>query len=270
MAYQFKKSEKAVGAFIIIGLAIVVCAGVFLARKGIWSKKKYTYYTYYDSAEAIEADIKVLYKGLEIGKVSDISFRKRSDRFRVGFYVYADYISLIKTNSVAQLHEAMLGTGTITITKGTTNAKRLYPGGVLLSSDDEEGRSVIKEQFGVVLPPKRLDKITFYLYKLVDILSEDDGPVMALLGETKDILTRVDILMADATSSEGSISALLKDDQNFYNRINNIMLSLDETMKNMAIVSRNLKGVRLLGGGKKAPPDDSSTIDKNVKYDEYR
>lgn len=274
MAYDFKTSEKIVGVFVILCLSALVFIGVYMFKNKKSVILRYYYWSYYDHARGLGPNMKVLYKGMEIGQTTGYRWVPSKDRFLLQFYVYRKYVRFMRTDTVAELSESIIGNGNLLILKGSeTNS--IITSSRIWSSDDEEGKSIISVKEARLLPPQRIDQIVVSINDLIDGLkAKDDGLVPTL---TKLLNTINEIAEMAKTPEEKNeigkmmlnISGLLAKLNN-EKRIKNIMISIEGTLHELEQVARNLKSSKLLGGGKKKYIDRGSTIDKTDSYNEYR
>ena len=289
MAYQFKPFEKTVGSFVIASIATLVLLGLFLARKQglFFGPKQSEYYAWFNKGDSLGDKMNVIYNGFVIGNTLGKELMP-DDRVRIKFTIKPDYTNRVKTDSVAWLNEGLLpGSTVIRITKGRTSSSPVANGATLWSSDDPEGRAIAKEINGRIYPPAWMDRLVTVIMDLVDMLGRDDGPVMSLLAtvnklmkmepnsplggivsQVHGLMGTVGEIMAKVKDPDTSIGALLGDNKVFYNRLNAIMRSTDDTMKSTSILVRNLSQMGLLGGGS-GKEEKPMTAEKNDRFDAY-
>ena len=238
MAYQFKTSEKAVGAFIITALACLVLVLVYLARNQFTSRQRNNYHVFFNNADNLDRDIKILYRGYEIGRTTRVSWEKESDRFRVDFYVLKNFETVIRRNTVLEFADSLMGGGNMLINRGS-DTENTVTEGRLYSSDDPEGKKILAAMTGKALPPKAIDKTIVLINDLIKsldglilMLNDNDSQVGMLLKSLPELMKTLEGLMEQAGGEM---------------RISKIMKSLNETMDNFVIISEKLKDHKLLG-----------------------
>jgi len=286
MAYAFKPYEKAVGSFVIIGIATLLLAGVFLAKKaGVLFTSRTSYFCYFNKADSLSSKMTVYYNGYEIGKCTSAELQD-DDRVLVKFVVDKSYTNRVRMDSVANLMKGIVGGASIVITKGRETSPFLPPNSRMFSSDEPDGVRLVKEIHGrAALPPAYLDQIVAVL---LDLLTAD-GPVMRLVAAVtdlmhmnfpsnssvgqimvavKEIMQNVSVLMGQVKNNDGSVAALLSDQKVLYNRMMNIMRSADETLNHSSVLMRNLATMPLLNGTKERDTK-GVTIGKQDKVDAY-
>ena len=274
MAYQFKTAEKAVGSFVIFGIAAVILSTAFYLKNKIGSVKKNYYSSFYKTADAMSDDMEVFYKGIKIGKVSSIKLLK-NDKIKLTYYVFRNYANRIKKDSVAVFQEAVIGSGIISITPGYNSSPTLPNKSVVFSQDDPQGAKIINDRFGYYLPPKRLDKMTYYLKKFSTLISDDNGPLMGLLNEVKGLIA----MLKNPGSSTGKILETLSDttkkfdkimgkisDEGSTDKIDETLLNVQGMTREIELLIRQIRSNPLLGGKNKKYVPPGKTIDKNEKY----
>jgi len=248
MAYVFKPFEKAVGAFITIGLGVLILAGVILYRKSGAALARHSYYAVYDRGDSMKKDMDIYYNGFVIGKSTRISLLD-DDRIQVSFYVERAYTNRLRTDSVAFLHQGLMG-NSISILKGSSTSLFAETGSRLWSSDDAEGRTILADLHKKIYAPDRIDNIVVSLETLlnaIDAIAKEDGMLMNLITTANQILYQID-------SNEGSIGAILGDEKQLFNSLNSSLSNLDSLLFNLGKVSQKLddKGVLgIMGKGKK-------------------
>ncbi len=284
MAYAFKPFEKVVGSFVVITVATLVIVALVLARnKGLFTENTINYFTYYTKADAVAGGgMKILYNGFTIGKTVNVELMD-DDRVKVYFYIEKKFANRVRMDSVAHLNEGIIpGSTTITITRGRDSSE-LCTGGRLYSSDEEEGRRLVKEIHGRVFPPNGLDKTVLFLTDLIKFFTKEDGPIMKLLvllegilkqdpgspiGLVKDLLRDVNKIMSLSKDENTSVGALLSDKKVIYNRLISIMRTTEDVMQNSSVLTRNLSQMGLLGGTKDRDTR-GVTIEQNQRSDGY-
>lgn len=286
MAYAFKPYEKAVGSFVIIGIATLLLTAVFLAKySGVLFTSKTSYFCYFNKADSLSDKMKIYYNGYVIGSSSTPKLLE-DDRVLVKFSVDKEYTNRVRMDSVANLMKGIIGGASIVITKGRETSPFLPPNSRMFSSDEPDGVRLVKEIHGrAALPPAYLDQIVAVLLDLL----KDDGPVMKLVAavtdlmrmnfpsnssvgqimiSSKEIMQSISSLMGQVKNNEGSVGALLGDQKVLYNRMMNIMRSTDETMKRSSVLMRNLSTMPLLNGTKERDTK-GVTIGSQDKVDVY-
>lgn len=303
MAYQFKPYEKAVGSSVVIaGIILILTAIILLGDLDRGENKKIKYYTFYDKGDGIANSMPIYYNGVEVGKTTSKTLLS-SDRVRVEFFIRRKYTDRVRQDSVAFLNEGVLGSSLI-LTKGSDDAPTLSEGEMLWSSHDPEGKRIIREIHGIIVPPNPIDKLTFIVFQFIDLLADEDGPILSLLVDISDLLAiledpaasdsaTADLVVASkdlleilsdpeshdtATASAlmdvadllNKVNIIIGDEDTLNQRVETIMLSIDELLKNVNVLTQNLSESRMLGGGGgKNTSQEVRTIDNTEKANDY-
>jgi phospholipid/cholesterol/gamma-HCH transport system substrate-binding protein len=188
----------AVGGFVLV---LLVCAGLF----AIWVAKfsnQVVYVPYYTrlsgSVSQLRVDSTVLFGGIPIGRVTDVSIDpENSELARVDFVVRSG--TPIRTDSQATVEIQSLAGGVgLQISRGTTSAQRLAPGLEVPGGYSPLERLVsqaptllakltqIAENLNTMLSPQNRDALTETLSNLRDLsvsLKSHEGQIDTLLGD---------------------------------------------------------------------------------------
>jgi phospholipid/cholesterol/gamma-HCH transport system substrate-binding protein len=238
MAYKFKSFEKVVGAFVVIALLCLAATVVLIGRgKNFFEKKNY-YYTFFKSGEGLTVGMPVMYNGIKLGQVSTVKLNP-DNRIYLRFYIVAEYADKLKEDSVAQFLKPLLGQSAIKIVAGTSSSRQLENDSYIHSSDSETGQALIAQNHTVAEGPER---ILANVEEITWMLKDPEGPLWATLRQ-----------VAAVSSNARGITSNIEGNKD---RINNILLSLEESVDNLAVITKNLKHNKLLGG---RPQPDAET-----------
>ncbi|MBN8218110.1 MAG: MCE family protein [Spirochaetes bacterium] len=293
MAYQFKPFEKTVGTFVVLTVVVLLLATIYIARNRHGLFQTYgTYFCYYKDGNDVATGQKIIYNGIAIGKTTDLEFQS-DDRVKVTFKVKSEFTNRVKADSIAHLKPSIMGGASIVISKGSPTAGP-HPTGVMIwSSDDPEGRQLFKEVGGKVINPSTPDRIVDMLMALLDVFTKEDGPVLKPVGKLMAVITDLLDQKIDPRSEFGrmlvSIRKLLEDsssmlgsikggdmqmtdllmDKAMIGKLQGLLRSTDDLLKNTTVLTRNLSTMPLLNGANTRNPV-SATIDANERVDGYR
>ena len=247
MAYKFKSMEKVVGVFIVVAMISIFFMIIMIGRgKSFFVPKQY-YYTYYYNGDGITKGQKILYKGVEIGKVTDLNLND-DNRIYVRFFILKQYADRVKSDSVVRLVLSIMGGSTITITPGEVGGLVLPNNAYVISSDTDEGKRLL-EKMKKGSSGNPIDQVINNLAELTALLKSNDGPMVSVLDSIHDLITSLVPMGQDLKSITGNIDGNKE-------RINNIILSVQKSADNLVEVTANLKHNKLIGG---KPEKDSKT-----------
>lgn len=147
---SYTRQERLVGAFVLLAFAVML--GLLVVNNkttGIF-ERTVTYHAVLRSAEGLGRDTIVRISGLEVGRVSDISFTG-DNRIQVSFTVRERYRELIRADSKAAIGKlSVIGKSTIEITAGSPAAKVLPNDTVLVIAEPVSMEEMIAELTPVV------------------------------------------------------------------------------------------------------------------------
>ncbi len=187
MAYEFRKIEKTIGAFIVIAFLLFIGAIVFIAKGQKLIAKKNYYTTVCNTAAGLNPGTEIKYKGLIVGSVKKVYLDENND-IGVRFYILRENADRIKTNSVVRISSPLFGEKSIVITEGTTNASVAKNNSFLYSSHMEKGRELIALQKSQKAESE-LDAILINIELLTAQLADPRGSLQTLLKNLKKFTT---------------------------------------------------------------------------------
>jgi hypothetical protein len=293
MAYQFKPFEKTVGTFVVLTAVVLLLATIYIARNrhGLFQTWG-TYFAYYKDGNDVDKGQKVIYNGIAIGKTTELEFQS-DDRVKVTFQVKSEFTNRVKADSIAHLKPSIMGGASIVISKGSPTALAHATGAMIWSSDDPEGRQLFKEVGGKVIAPAMPDRILDVLMAMIDIFTDEEGPVLKPVGKLMAVITdlldqKIDPrsefgrmlvsirqileyssgLMGDLKSGDKQMTDLLMD-KAMIGKLQGLLRSTDDLLKNTTVLTRNLSTMPLLNGANSRNPN-TATIDANERMDGYR
>ncbi len=198
-----------VGLLAIIALVILGVLVYLLSGSAGFFKSKALLYTYMDSA-AMTKGSPVRLNGILIGQVKNVELTGTNEPGRivkVTMEVDSEYLSQIPVDSLTEMAAVnLLGAKYINISKGKS-AQTIAPGGELKTSVTIE---------------------------LTDWLKQGN----VLIGGMSDILTKVNVLLADIQSGKGSIGKFLVD-ETLYNKV----ISITDQVQKLAETLNSNRGL---------------------------
>ncbi len=278
MPFTFKGAQKAVSAFILIGIFLFV-AVLLLVGKGsdLFTIKDY-YITDFDDGYGMASGSPIKYKSINIGKIRDLKLTE-DDRIRVTVWFNEEYRYLIRQDSVLKIQSSIIGSSfLVLIPSPDSNTVQLLPGSLILSSDMEEGRKILDEL--ALKTPVKKDDINAMAQKILNNIDKLEPVINGTMNNLRTITAEARDILSNINSEDTSIGSIIKDKKGLSAKIDNMMGSLDSTLKslktaterpedmkaivillreNLVELKETLSTVKsFLGGGGK-------TIDKNIK-----
>src|SRR3989304_5672705 len=187
-------TEKKVGIFFIIALAILFVLLEFTAGKELFIKK-HAIKTYFGTASGLKVGDPVKLAGVQVGKVAGIGIAQ--DKVEVQMSVKRD--APVRADSLASIKMvSLLGANYLDISLGTPQSPLLPAGGVLKSEEPMD--------FATFLT--KADKIAEAFRGISDVFGEN----REALGSS---IRRFDSVLAKVEKGEGTLGKLLTDDSLF-------------------------------------------------------
>lgn len=240
MELKFSYMEKAVGAFVLLILVVLLAGMAMISQGKGWFRKHVPYYATFREGYNLEVGSKVKFLQTDIGEVRKVSLTD-DNRVRVDLRVLALYAGRIKTDSLVQAKvPPFLGSGHLAITPGSPQAQPLEPGSQITS---RESRSLadILEEADAEARLQRMGEIIDNLAKLSAALSDPQGPLMASLGSAQRMAQNLE-------QGKGTMGRLISDDE-FYRQIRKqtdqvgvILASVEEITRQTAELVPRLGG----------------------------
>ena len=120
--------EIKLGIFGILVIFAVVYGYRFLAGENVFGSSK-TYYIYVDDAKSLIRSSPIFYKGFQVGTVSDIAFIEKEGGTKVQVALRIDEPITIKTDAIAQIEGAIMGSTAIYLKMKDQSAAGILPHG---------------------------------------------------------------------------------------------------------------------------------------------
>lgn len=126
---KYLETELKVGAFITVGLALVLISILVLGSTESLLVRKNTYVTHYTNVEGLIPGAKVVMGGLQVGIVSDIQFDSAHRDIKVQMEVARTQADWIRKDSTVQIQtQGMLGDKYVEIARGSDDQPVLPEG----------------------------------------------------------------------------------------------------------------------------------------------
>ncbi|MGC8764465.1 MAG: MlaD family protein [Brevinematia bacterium] len=241
MPFTFRAMQKMVAAFVIIGLILFIVTIILLGRGSYIFKFKDTYYSILNDSYGFAAGNAVKYKGINIGKIKEVRLLD-DETVRVDFIILREYRKLIRENSVMKVQPTLLGGATfVLIHPPEKGYKILEPGSRVLSSDDKEGLAIL-EKYDATMQKK--DDLTATAKKILDNIDSLKPVINQTMYNVKDVTEELKIMVRnlkelsyEINSTNNTIGGIVKDRKALLGKVENILLSVDVTLKNIKDLS---------------------------------
>lgn len=220
MKFRIKYADQVVGVFILLALALVAAALLFIAINQRWFVHNATFKSVFTSANSISVGTAISLRGFEIGKISKLSLND-SNLVDVEFTVYNEYLPKVTMNSVLELSTSPIGLGTSLIFHKGKSAQAIKEGDEVPAIDSEKGQAMVAA--GLVDIPRKDDTIARLLAQVNSVLDNlnttvlqfndlkaggKPGPVRDLLGGLNNTLAQLNV-DANGATRKGPIRDVL-------------------------------------------------------------
>jgi phospholipid/cholesterol/gamma-HCH transport system substrate-binding protein len=149
MRLRMKFLNQIVGLFILLSLAGLAVAIVFIGANQRWFQRGYSFYTLFNSGAGLEAGMPITLKGFEIGRVERVTFVADKREVRVDFRIFERYYSsVVLENSVVEHATSPIGIGGgVFFHSGKVQDPPKPPipeGSYVVSFDTQEGKDLVR------------------------------------------------------------------------------------------------------------------------------
>jgi len=199
---KLKYTRQIVWLFVIIPVAVLVVAMLFLAIRQNLFESRTHYWTKLIDANGLSTQTPILFKGFEIGKIRQFNLAEDKN-IRVDFYILNRYQDVTVQNSVILRTTNPITNRTILEFINNPNEKSIIPAGEMIHSTDfEEGRRLLRQ-----ISPRTSDIITNIMENVATLTGEltddnnpDQGAIFRLLFNLANVSEKADASMAEMES----------------------------------------------------------------------
>ena len=241
MKLTVRFADQIVGAFIILALGAIVFVIFMLGSSQRWFSRDYSYRTYFTSANGLNQNLAVQYKGFTIGHVKSIELTE-DDRVEVIFTIFDTYIDRVKTGSLVELVVSPIGGlgGNQLLFYPGAGTEQIPEGEIIYSVNSSEGKRMMA--MGLAVRPEHDDSLSNIINRAgnllgtLDDLARDiqeafEGTDRTSLGRT---LGTVELAAADLQVMAGKLPSDLEE------TINSIMAMIDPILADFNVISKEL------------------------------
>lgn len=111
MKLKLRQIDFWIGIFTLCAVLISIAIILVMGKTQNWLKKRYTYYTFIESAQNVNIGMPISYKGFSIGTITHIQLTKEN-QVKAIFVIYENYRSLMRQNSILEVSTTPFGLGT--------------------------------------------------------------------------------------------------------------------------------------------------------------
>ncbi len=236
--------EKATATFIILSIFMALFLIVAIGKEhGLFTPSN-TYYVYFNTGEGLSKGTKVVYLGIDIGRVVDIELTPE-DRVKVELEILKKYSTRIRASSVARRSTSLLGGSSIEIITIDKDSEPLSDGDEIFSSDTFQGRLLVEKavEKGLISGVDIMKKVSDTLDSLQSLTPSISRSLrnLADIMENVNAATRPLKRIAVSAERESSIGKIVKDQGVLFNSIQRSLNSIENVMASMKVLAANLK-----------------------------
>lgn len=231
-----------VGAFLLIGLAILVGSIFVLGSNKSLFQEVAEVHSYFDSVQGLNKGAVVSLSGLKVGNIDRILFDETKNLVEVVMKIDLEFQKKIKKDSRVEIRtQGALGDKYLYITPGTTTAESIKNGDELKSDYGNDILSILNKRgsegekiFDAISDLQKLlnqmtstNKIPSILSKLDSTAGQLNEASFKINGALKGIniertLNKVDRIVDKIDRGDGTLGALIND-RSIHERIKNIL-----------------------------------------------
>jgi len=199
MSFKIKRTKEIVLGFVPLPLILAIVVIALIAIRQRLFEKKYLFYTRLQNAIGLSDQTPVLYKGFEIGRVSDFYLDERG-QIKVEFKVLKRYRDTMVTNSVIfRSTNPIISTTTLEYLRDPGSKRRLPDESSIPSTDFADGKAILG-----ALGQSGSDPVGSILESVTRISSDLAGPT----GQKSSLLRTIDNIALASDKAEDMLIAV--------------------------------------------------------------
>ncbi len=267
MKFRIRLANQIVGLFILLAIVGLVAALIMLGLNQRWFSEKHLLISRFKSGSALRVGMAVTLRGFEIGKVGKKALDPEKLEVKIEFQIYDEfYDQVVLENSVIELSVNPLGGSALLFHPGKIQGAPRPPlkeGSFIHSLDFDEGKELVRKglvdksggddtistllsQIGPVL-----DNVNEALYNAKQlILTVEEGikgdrstQLGVMLYNVNSLMDSIDDIFSgrDTGPIGTSLANVSKTTETLDESINSITKSIDETMREVSALVKDLE-----------------------------
>lgn len=235
MRFSVRHADRIVGAFILLAMVFLVVILFLLGSNQRWFARSYHYRSRFLSANSLNVGTGILFKGFEIGKISNVTLNG-DNQVDVDFFVYDTYADRVNRNCVLELSVSPIGLGTSLLFHRGFSTEALPEDSWIPSLDLPEGQNLVEQS--LVDIPRKDDTVTRLLASVNGVL---DGLNRTLLnlnlalegkgtGEIQEILKGVKVALASLDGTLKTANGALADVDGLVVNVNGMAVDIGQAL----------------------------------------
>lgn len=234
MEEGFTRKEKLVGLFLLVMIILIKITLLVIAQGKGWFQSQTTYYIYFKQGYNLRQGSLVKMFNTEIGKVTNIEFRRKEDenQVEITIRVLKEKAKLIRTDSVAEvIAPTLIGSEYIEISPGSSGYPQVRAAGTIASQAHKTMSENLAELFNEeTIRQARLtiNNISF----LTNQLKDHERAWLAAVNH-------IDEVVLSVIKAQGTLGELVSR-RDFYNRMNRSLTEVDKAILNIQKITGDL------------------------------
>ena len=230
MAKRKRSTETIVGVFVLVSFALLLAVVILIGRQQNIFEKRYQIEGQFDSVAGLQTGAEVHLAGINIGHVQEIVFSPEN-KVIVNMSVSTNQSERIRSDSIARVRTmGLMGDRYIEITVGSPQTYVIQPGGRIRTAEQFELGEALEQARPML---ENIENAIGNISLLTDKLADPKGEVGTILRNVRE-------LTLAAREGEGTIGALMTDDE-IYIKTNLLLDSTQQAVDNFVELSDNAK-----------------------------
>lgn len=245
-----------VGAFVVIGLALLMLVIFMLGSENRVFQKDYLLVSKFDTVKGLRAGAPIQLAGVNVGSIEEILFADdlKDAKVKVVFKIGEEYKRRIREDSVASIvTQGLLGDKMVVITVGSPETK-ILENGDLIESKAPASITEVMEQSGDLLD--NVNSLAVNINDIVKTIREGKGlinqlvydndgeeimeDVKGLAGHLKDASWHVSSVTGKVDQGQGTLGALVND-ASLFNDMKTLLGKANRNKLVRAVIRHTLK-----------------------------
>ena len=256
----------AVGGFVLMGLLLFALGLFLIGNRRMLFTETFQVHAEFKQVAALDTGARVRVAGMDAGEVEEIRVPAGpADRFRVRMRVRADLRPLIRTDSVASIHnDGLVGNKFVQIQIGTEAAPQVAEHGTIQSREPfdladllltmsatlETVNAVVAEVQGGV--NQALTALTATAEDAQSLIRDMNGEVRSLLASANEVSTELNAIVSQVRQGRGSVGRLLHD-ESLYTSVRSIVTDAENAVAAIRRASEEARAAIADLRGEKGP-----------------
>ncbi|MDR0910288.1 MAG: MlaD family protein [Spirochaetaceae bacterium] len=229
MKFKIRFADQIVGILIIAALAALIAVIIALGGRQRWFKDDLRYKAFFESAQGLNVNMAVQYKGITIGKIDSFKLMKDTDKVETDISIYEEYTDLLRKGTIVELRVSPIGLG---------NSFYLYPG--------LAGQPLLAE--GTSLPVLRSPEAMALVTAGLATAPLTEEGVSAILASVQSVLQNINTAL-QGPDGENTLGSALANIQSASSELSSVLESLRLTVNSATLTLNTVNNTLTEPGG---------------------